>query len=125
MSHHHEQVTIDTGLARFECDRGIAPLVVALWRAGYRTTGSCEHQAGTSVAWIAFPSRRWAEKFAKLCGGRVIEPTAEELADARRRGDALLGSTGVAFPCDRISDVVEAVQAERSGDTPGTPNIRR
>src|SRR5438874_8568503 len=90
----HPQVRIvDRGRSAW-VDEELAPLLLALWRRGFRTISSCQHEAGTlqaweglniicGAAWIGFETRADAERFHEQVQGSVIvEPNAEDYAEA-------------------------------------------
>jgi hypothetical protein len=106
---YHEQVPIAG--QDFTADVGIAPLIQALWNRGYQTTGSCEDQFREGFAWVGFPTLPEAERFAALIGGRLIIPTAQELANCDDPDDpALNGAVGVGFPSTQIRAALAAVE---------------
>ena len=58
----HKQVPVEWRGRRAEVDEEMAPLILALWRAGIATRLSCqENQPG--IAWIAFATPEDARKF--------------------------------------------------------------
>jgi hypothetical protein len=139
----HVQVVIEHEGTRAEVDEALAPLLVALWRRGYRTIGSCQAQedvhmpdAGgrvVSAAWIAFATPTEAARFARLTGGYLFQgPTRKELiADGKSPDEAAAlmaeyppGGPGVAFPSSEIQAAIDAVEGsdhvtEGGGVAPG------
>lgn len=115
----HDQVRIEHEDTSAEVDAGIAPLILALWRRGFRTTGSCEHQEGTHVAWIGFESESDAETFrrivddASVVGGSIMRPNEEELAAADPDDPALSGAVGVGFLYLDLPAVLAAVTQKK------------
>ena len=67
----HEQVLIEWNGTAAEVDAGIAPLVLACWKLGLRTAGSCQGDAD-GPAWIMFWSRADAKTVAERVGGEVV-----------------------------------------------------
>jgi hypothetical protein len=118
---YHEQVQIEHDGQRAMVDAGIAPLVLALWRAGYVTSSSCEAfgdaygLAGTEgTAYVAFPPEHAedAEAFRQVVGpeARAVVATAENVAEVKaHRGKDLLpaGTVGIYFPAARIAALVD------------------
>lgn len=100
-------------------DEGIAPLVLALWRRGFRTISSCEHAPGTRVGWIGFKTRAEASRAARLTRGELLVPTPEDFAGASRAsveaGYTVPGSAGVMIPTDGILEAAERVRKARQG----------
>jgi hypothetical protein len=110
-------VTLDGGPVA-EVDEGIAELVAALWRAGYRTTSSCQDMGEfdaslPAVAMVGFTTKAQAQRFARLVGGRVVEPKLEE----RERDDygVPLTTVAVTFPASAIGEALERVEGRVQG----------
>lgn len=61
----HKQVKIKCGRLEAEVDKGIAPLILALWKLGITTTMSCEENH-PGIAWIQFQTPDDAIKFLNL-----------------------------------------------------------
>lgn len=64
----HPQVTVPYGDRTVDVDEGIAPLLLALWRAGIHTVYSCQGDGGTepeNLAYIAFPEPSDTARFAE------------------------------------------------------------
>ena len=59
-------VGIEHGPERARVDRALAPLLLALWRLGIRTTRSGVHHPQNGKAWIEFATSRDAERFLDL-----------------------------------------------------------
>jgi hypothetical protein len=60
----HKQVEIRWGDGRAEVDEKLAPLILALWKAGINTSYSCQGNMG--MAYIQFPTAWDAQKFLNL-----------------------------------------------------------
>lgn len=111
----HRQVRIEHNGNSADVDEGIAPLILALWRRGFQTTGSCEHQDGTPVAWISFETLEQAEQFQRLAGGTVFTPDADDAAGLTEAELASnQGAAAVAFPVEEIPSKLAAI--ERAGN---------
>ena len=91
------------GVERVEVDEGIAALVRALWRAGFRTVSSCENMGEAysdlpPVAMVGFAETAQAERFARLAGGRIVETEPVDLTPEKRAADnAPPGTVAVCF----------------------------
>jgi len=123
----HQQVSIEQDGRSAEVDEGLAPLILALWKRGFRTTTSCEAQNGTAVmdsksgkvvpvAWIAFATLGEAEVFLQIVGeqGQLMTPEpqhAEGLSDEEIASNPP-GSAGVGFLSTWIPSVLAAVTAD-------------
>ena len=59
-------ILIEHGPERARVDRALAPLVLALWQLGIRTTRSGAHHPQSGKAWIEFATSRDAERFLDL-----------------------------------------------------------
>jgi hypothetical protein len=68
----HETVSLRYGDQEAAIDRGVAPLVLALWRHGIRTSGSCERAPDAHSAWVGFPTLADAKAAATLCPGASL-----------------------------------------------------
>src|SRR5262245_12701217 len=68
----HKQVPIQWGIRRAEVDEGLAPLILALWRAGIDTVNSCQENR-PGVVWVEFASTFDAERFLSLVACYPIE----------------------------------------------------
>ena len=123
----HRQVAIVHRGRAAKVDEGIAPLIVALWRRGFRTISSCEHQPGTPVAWVGFASLGDAKKAARIIGGRLLVPKPEDYAQASAKsfeaGYSRPGAAGVAIPCDGIREAAD--RALRPRKSPARRRVRR
>lgn len=87
----HAHTLIEHDGQRAEVDVGIAPLVLALWRAGYVTSSSCEAFAPAGgLAYVAFSPEHaeQAEAFRRIVGpeAQVVVTTAEDVAAAEAQG---------------------------------------
>src|SRR6266496_400562 len=107
MSVKHPQVRIEHRGASADVDEGIAPLVLALWRRGYRTNGSCEAYQMDGVAYgayVGFPDAEQAETFRQVVGAeaQVMVVSPEDEAEAVRLGWEVVaaGTVGVFFPSE-------------------------
>jgi hypothetical protein len=58
----HKQVEVEWRGMRAEIDEELAPLILALWKAGIVTLNSCQENF-PGIAWIQFLSANDAEKF--------------------------------------------------------------
>jgi hypothetical protein len=85
----HEQVRIEHGDMSAEVDVGIAPLILTLWKRGFRTVASDERDPDTAVAYVAFESDEQAQIFARVARGRFTRVTGED------RDAVLAGGTPV------------------------------
>jgi hypothetical protein len=80
----HSQVPIRHGHLAAEVDQGIAPLILALWKAGVATTSSCqaslapEDRGVGAYAYIGFHRASDAEKFLEL----MLDPIVDLATDA-------------------------------------------
>lgn len=84
----HPQIPVTYGGQEAEVDEGIADLILALWRAGYRTGSSCQaFPAADGRAYVAFMTAGDAHRFAAIIGADVYGITEEE----RRRGSPSAG----------------------------------
>src|SRR4051794_25473803 len=61
----HKQVPVEWLGLRAEVDTGIAPLILALWKAGILTYNSCERNR-PGVAWVEFATTQHARRFLNL-----------------------------------------------------------
>ena len=91
----HPQVRVLRDGEPVEIDAGLVNLVRALWRRGYDTVGSCQHEAGTTVAWVAFATLADAERFVSEFGGSLFVPDAAEVA---KQSQYPVGATAVVWP---------------------------
>jgi hypothetical protein len=66
---HHKQVRIEHGEMSAEVDEKIAPLILALWRAGIETFRSCQHHGPSGKVWIGFASADDVAAFLELVVG--------------------------------------------------------
>lgn len=70
----HRQVRIEHEGVSAEVDEGIAPLILALWRLGFRTLASCEswpvlsERVGRDTAYVSFETGEEAGAFAGIVG---------------------------------------------------------
>jgi len=80
----------------------LAPLILALWRRGFRTISSCEHEPGTPCAWIGFPTLEEAERFQRMTGVMIVVPEEQDFAGASEAsfdaGYSVRGSAVAFFP---------------------------
>ncbi|CAN5585793.1 hypothetical protein BH23CHL10_BH23CHL10_13550 [soil metagenome] len=107
----HEQMRIEHGDQSADVDTAMAPLILALWRRGLRTTGSCQRQ--DEHAWIAFDSLADAVTFHRMAGqsvARLVTVTDEDRARAEAAGEDTSGAAAVAFPYRELPAVVEQVE---------------
>lgn len=111
----HEQIRIEHGEQSADVDTAIAPLILALWRCGMRTTGSCQRQ--DEHAWVAFGTLADAVTFHRMAGqsvARLVTVTDEDRARAEAAGEDTSGAAAVAFPYRDLpaitSDVEEAAR---------------
>lgn len=117
----HRQVRIEHEGTSADVDEGIAEVVLALWRLGFDTTSSCEHQEGTPLAWVSFPTVDDAERFDRMIpNGRVVVPIEEDYAAASgesfEAGFSGWGSAAVGWPHEETAVVLDALRrAEASG----------
>ena len=99
---YHRQVLVEHEGAGAEVDEGIAPLILALWRRGFRTISSCEHEPGTPCAWIGFPTLEEAERFQRMTGVMIVVPEEQDFAGASEAsfdaGYSVRGSAVAFFP---------------------------
>lgn len=101
----HPQVWIKHDGQRAPVDHGIAPLILALWRFGATTTGSCQ-ELNPGEAWIVFPTRDDAGRMAGIIGpaARVAVVVFDGEAEARVAAQAAddphvtAGAACVLFP---------------------------
>ena len=130
----HRQVVIKYRRRSAKVDKGIAPLILALWQRGFWTISSCERDAdvyrvfdtldGTVVAseaaWVGFRTLSDAKRFRRLSRGRLVVPAAEDFEGASEEsfeaGYSVPGMAGVMFSFTDIHAVLEAVR--RSGRRP-------
>lgn len=89
----HPQIRVVRDGQPVYLDAGLVHLVRALWQHGYDTVGSCEHEDGSTVAWVAFSTLADAERFISEFGGTLIVPTEAEVAEQSEYPD------GVAAVC--------------------------
>jgi hypothetical protein len=107
----HKQVQVELNGGTVEVNEGIAALITALWERGLKTTGSCQHQSGTDMAWIAFETLEQAHEFERISGGSIITLEPEDYFDAD--GNPVSddgGAAAVAFPHGAIDAVTKAVE---------------
>jgi len=121
----HSTVTIDRHGEPIAIDVRIAPLIEALWARAIATVSSCEETATSEhgvglpagAAYVAFPDRHDARRFARTCrGGRAVDPAVVLLPSVGPEdllGDELgiePGTTTVVFPTARIEIVTARLQ---------------
>lgn len=117
----HRQVRIEHEGTSADVDEGIAEVVLALWRLGFDTTSSCEHQEGTPFAWVGLPTVDDAERFDQMIpNGKVVVPIEEDYAAASgesfEAGFSGWGSAAVGWPHEETGVVLDALRrAEASG----------
>ena len=77
----HKQVAIEWRGRRAEVDEEMAPLILALWRAGISTTLSCQENR-PGIAWIAFATPEDARRFLNRV---AVYPDAADLREVNGR----------------------------------------
>jgi hypothetical protein len=108
----HRQVWIEHDGQSAQVDEGIAGLILALWREGFRTTGSCQAVTGddgSSWAWITFETAEEAKAFARLSGGTVLGRDSEVARQA-----PYYVNKGVLFPTHQIHEVKRVLRKRRN-----------
>lgn len=75
MKKEHKQVKVEWNGMTADVDEGIAPLILALWRAGINTFNSCQENS-PGVAWVEFVSAQDACEFLNLV---AVYPSEDEL----------------------------------------------
>ena len=68
--HQHAQVIIRWNDREASVDKGLACLILELWKAGINTVQSCEDGLN-NLTWIQFATSRDAEKFVDIAWGHV------------------------------------------------------
>jgi hypothetical protein len=114
----HAQATIEHEDQRAEVDVGIAPLVLALWRSGFRTVSSCEaFPPAGGKAYVAFDDPGQAERFRTVVGtAQVLAVSAEDVANAPQDDSGIpIGTVAVAFPPSRIPAIVKRLDPSAAG----------
>jgi hypothetical protein len=115
----HEQVRIEHGDMSAEVDVGIAPLILTLWKRGFRTVASDERDPDTAVAYIAFESDEQAQIFARLASGKLFHVMEEDRDAVLARGATIeetegkVGTPIVGFDPDTIPEVRRRVRRMR------------
>ena len=98
----HPQVRVLRDGEPIHLDAGLVNLVRALWRLGYDTISSCQHQEGTPGPFVGFRTLADAERFVSEFGGVLLVPNADDYANAseasREAGFSVEGSAGVGWP---------------------------
>ena len=120
---YHRQVTVVLNLVPVEVDEGIAGLLVALNAGGFRTAESCQDfgemlpGVPDGLAMVAFDGRAHAVEFQRLTGGKLLELTPEDRANALEAGlsegdeyDVPLSTVPVLFPAAAIQATVAKVE---------------
>lgn len=119
----HQQVRIEHEGTSADVDEGIAEVVLALWRLGFDTISSCEHQEGTPLAWVGFPTVDDAERFDDMIpNGRVVVPIEEDYAAASgesfEAGLSGWGSAAVGWPHEETGVVLDALRRAETSAGP-------
>ena len=66
MAQLHKQTGVMYCGHRIQVDKGIAPLLKALWRCGVDTLMSCENNVPDGFVWIEFGDAEYFERFIKI-----------------------------------------------------------
>lgn len=118
MNEHHRQVVIEHEGESAEVDESIAPLILALWRRGYRTASSCEDfefATEQPIAYVYFSRRTEGEDFASfLPNHRLME--IESPDDPWYPLDGI----GIVFPREDLAEataVAQLMERERHDPT--------
>ena len=68
---HHPATMVKWGDNEAEVDVLFAPLILALWKKGIRTEGSCQDEDGQGTAWIQFPTGSDAIAFVQFIANQI------------------------------------------------------
>jgi hypothetical protein len=89
-------------------DKGISPLVQALWQRGFETLGSCQ-QRPSGKAYVAFPIVRQGDEFHQMLEEVGVEATNEQktlrLKNAETDEIVEVDSANVLFSPDDIQRI--------------------